>query len=61
MPNPWEKKVIAFNKIRKEQDEKANDVDVLVRAMLNLPPGQRTKLFTDDVLGVLKKYGYEEG
>ena len=58
--NPWKKKVLAFNKIRMEQAEKAGDVDVLVRAMLNLPPGQQKKLFTDDVLAVLKKYGYEE-
>lgn len=61
--NPWKKKVLAFNAKRKEQDEKAGDVDVLVRAMLDLPPGQQKKLFTDDddVLAVLKKYGYEEG
>lgn len=61
MSNPWKKKVLAYNKTRKEQDEKAADVDVLAQAMLKLPPGQQKKLFTDDVLVVLKKYGYEEG
>lgn len=61
MPNPWKQKALAFNRKRKEQDEKANDVDVLVRAMLNLPHGQLKKLFTDDVLAVIRKYGYEEG
>lgn len=59
--NPWKKKILAFNAKRMEQEEKAGDVDVLVQAMLNLPPGQRKKLFTDDVLAVLKKYGNEEG
>ena len=61
MPNPWKKNVLAFNAKRQKQDEKAGDVDVLVRAMLNLPHGQLKKLFTDDVLAVLRKYGYEEG
>lgn len=60
MPNPWKKKILAFNAKRKEQDAKAADVDVLVQAMLALPPGQLKKLLSDDVLAVLKKYGYEE-
>lgn len=58
MANPWKKKVLAFNQRRKEQDEKAADVDVLVQAMMDLPPGQVKKLFTDEVLAVLEKYGY---
>lgn len=60
MPNPWEKKVLAFNQKRKETDEKAADVDVLVQAMLKLPPGQQKKLFSEEVLAVLEKYGYTE-
>lgn len=60
MPNPWKNKVIAFNRQRKAQDEKAADVDVLVQGMLKLPHGQLKKLLTDDVLEVLKKYGYTE-
>lgn len=60
MPNPWKNKVIAFNRQRKAQDEKAADVDVLVQGMLQLPRGQLKKLLTDDVLEVLKKYGYTE-
>lgn len=59
MPNPWRKKVLAFNRRRAAADEKAADVDVLVQGMLQLPPGQRKKLFTDEVLAVLEKYGYE--
>lgn len=60
MPNPWKKKVLAYNKKRKEKDEKAADVDVLVQAMLQLPPGQQKKLFSEDVLTVLAKYGYTQ-
>lgn len=56
--NPWKSKALAFNRKRKKQDEKAADVDVLAQAMLKLPPGQVKKLFTDEVLAVLKKHGY---
>lgn len=60
MANPWKKKVLAFNQKRKEKDEKAADVDILVQGMLQLPPGQRKKVFTEEVLAVLAKYGYSE-
>ena len=53
-------KVIAFNKKRAEESEKATDMDIIVTAMLALPPGQLKKLLTDEVLEVLAKYGYEE-
>lgn len=51
-------RIIAFNKVAAAQKEKADDLDVLVAAILKLPPGQLKKLLTEDVLGVLKKYGY---
>lgn len=60
MSNPWKQKVLAFNQKRKEKDEKAADVDILVQGMLQLPPGQRKKVFTEEVLAVLAKYGYGE-
>lgn len=60
MANPWKPKVLTFNRRRKAVDERAADVDVLVQAILDLPPGQLKKLFTDDVLAVLTKYGYVE-
>lgn len=60
MGNPWKPKVLTFNRRRKAVDERAADVDVLVQAMLDLPPGQLKKLFTGDVLAVLTKYGYVE-
>jgi len=59
--NPWKKRVLAFNQKRRDMDEKAADVDVLVQAMLELPPGQLKKLFSEDVLAVLAKYGYTSG
>ena len=53
-------KIIAYNKAVKEKAEKATDLDVLVASIMKLPYGQLKKVLTDDVLAVLKKYGYEE-
>lgn len=36
---------------------KADDLDVIVAALAQLPPGQIKKVLTDDVLAVLEKYG----
>ena len=36
---------------------KAGDLDVIVAALAQLPPGQLKKVLTDDVLAVLEKYG----
>lgn len=60
MGNPWKKRVLAYNRIAAERAEKAGDMDVIVAALLDLPPGQLKKLLTEDVLAVLAKYGYEE-
>jgi hypothetical protein len=38
--------------------DKANDLDILVAEIMKLPPGQLKKVLTDEVLAVLKKYGY---
>lgn len=54
-------KIFEYNRKIAEQSAKADDVDVLVNAMLGLPPGQVKKLFKGDVIAVLKKYGYIEG
>lgn len=40
--------------------DKANDLDILVTEIMKLPPGQLKKVLTDEVLAVLKKYGYTE-
>ena len=53
-------KIIAYNKAVKEKGEKASDLDIIVAEMMKLPPGQLKKVLTDEVMAVLKKYGYEE-
>lgn len=52
-------KILAYNKAVKEKGEKATDLDVIVAAFANLPPGQLKKVLTDDVIAVLNKYGVE--
>lgn len=41
-------------------DEKANDLDIIVSEIMELPYGQLKKVLTPEVMGVLKKYGYAE-
>lgn len=53
-------KILAFNKSVKEKGEKASDLDIIVSEIMKLPYGQLKKVLTDDVLAVLKKYGYTE-
>lgn len=36
---------------------KSHDLDVIVAAMAQLPPGQLKKVLSDDVIAVLEKYG----
>lgn len=43
-----------------EKKEKASDLDILVSEIMKLPYGQLKKVLTDDVMTVLKKYGYVE-
>lgn len=40
-----------------EKKEKASDLDVIVAAIMKLPPGQLKKVLTDEVIAVLAKYG----
>lgn len=53
-------KILACNKARAEQKEKAEDMDVIIAAMAKLPWGQLKKLLTDDVIAVLEKYDVME-
>ena len=50
-------KILAYNKSVKEKTEKATDLDILVSQFAKLPPGQLKKVLTDEVIGVLEKYG----
>lgn len=53
-------KIIAYNKTVKEKAEKATDLDIIVAQIMQLPYGQLKKVLTDEVMAVLKKYGYTE-
>ena len=50
-------KIIAYNRSVKENSEKAEDLDIIVKEIMKLPPGQLKKVLTDEVLAVLEKYG----
>ena len=43
-----------------EKKEKASDLDIIVSQIMKLPYGQLKKVLTDEVMAVLKKYGYSE-
>lgn len=47
------------NRIRQDR-EKVSDLDVIVEEILKLPHGQLKKVLTEEVLAVLRKYGYTE-
>lgn len=57
--NPWKEKVLAFNRAVAAKGEKASDLEKLIAAMAQLPPGQLKKVLTEDVLSILAKYGVE--
>ena len=52
-------KILAYNKRRKAEGDKASDMDVIVAAFAKLPPGQLKKVLTDEVKDVLRKYGVD--
>ena len=60
MKKELREKILAYNKSVKEKGEKATDLDVIVSEIMKLPYGQLKKVLTDEVLEVLKKYGYTE-
>ena len=43
-----------------EKKEKASDLDIIVNQVMALPYGQLKKVLTDEVMEVLRKYGYAE-
>ena len=60
MANPWKEKVLAFNKRRAEEGDKASDMAIVISKLGKLPPGQMKKLFSDEELcAVLRKYGLD--
>lgn len=59
MKKELREKILAHNKQINAKKEKADDMDVLIGALAKLPPGQLKKVLSDEVLAVLKKYGFE--
>ena len=58
MANPWKMKVLAYNKERAADREKADDLMTLLSA---LPPGQVKNLMKDeDCAAILRKYVIKE-
>ena len=58
MPNPWKQKVLAYNRERAADREKADDLMTLLAA---LPPGQVKNLLKNEACAaILRKYGVEE-
>ena len=53
-------KILAYNKTRAVNKEKAGDLDIIVSQIMQLPYGQLKKVLTDEVMAVLEKYGYTE-
>ena len=53
-------KIQIIRKSFAEEKEKASDLDIIVSQIMKLPYGQLKKVLTDDVMAVLKKYGYSE-
>jgi hypothetical protein len=43
-----------------EKKDKATDLDIIVSQIMKLPYGQLKKVLTDEVMAVIKKYGYTE-
>ena len=54
-------KIRVIKQVLSEKKEKANDLDIIVSQIMNLPYGQLKKVLTDEVMEVLAKYGYTEG
>lgn len=55
--NPWKEKVLAYNRSVAAKGEKASDLEKLIAAMAQLPPGQLKHLLTDEIIKIFEKYG----
>ena len=55
--NKWVNRAKKRKEVLDGQKVKSDDLDVIVSAMAQLPPGQLKKVLSEDVLAVLEKYG----
>lgn len=53
-------RIIAYNKARAVDKDKATDLDIIMDEVMKLPYGQLKKVLTEPVLAVLAKHGYTE-
>ena len=55
--NKWTNGAKKLREVIDGQKVKSDDMDVIVAAMAQLPPGQLKKVLSDEVIAVLEKYG----
>ena len=55
--NKWTNGAKKRREVIEGQKVKSDDLDVIVTAMAQLPPGQLKKVLSEDVVAVLEKYG----
>ena len=55
--NKWTNGAKKRREVINGQKVKSDDMDVIVAAMAQLPPGQLKKVLSDEVIAVLEKYG----
>ena len=56
-----EKRLDKYVDKRMKEKEKVTDMDIVIKKILTIPPGQVKKFFNDDVImAIFKKYGYKE-
>ena len=55
--NKWTNGAKKRREVIDGQKVKSDDLDVIVTAMAQLPPGQLKKVLSNDVIAVLAKYG----
>ena len=58
MNSALREKILAYNREMADRKEKAEDLEIIVDGMMQLPAGQLKKLLTDEVVAVLEKYGW---
>ena len=49
--------ILVYNAVAAERREKASDLEIMISELGKLPPGQLKKVLTEEVLGILQKYG----
>lgn len=53
-------RILAYNREMAARKEKAQNLQIIVDALMQLPYGQLKKVLTEEVLQVLEKYGVQE-